>query len=111
MLYQSIYVLGGLTSAYYATQFLRFLHLHIRSSSLLNYRRSANTWALVTGASDGIGLAFVKELAHKGFNVVLHGRNPDKLEKLKKKLSDEFPDAQFRTLVGAIIALCPKDAL
>ncbi|PON21932.1 short chain dehydrogenase [Trichoderma gamsii] len=37
-------------------------------------------WALVTGASDGIGRAFADELALRGFNVVLHGRNQAKLD-------------------------------
>ncbi len=37
-------------------------------------------WALVTGASDGIGLAYAKELAQRGFNVMMVARNPQKLE-------------------------------
>ena len=33
------------------------------------------TWAVVTGATDGIGLGFVEELLSKGFNVCLVSRN------------------------------------
>jgi len=35
----------------------------------------------VTGASDGLGLAYCHELAARGFNIILLSRNPDKLKK------------------------------
>ena len=38
------------------------------------------TWALVTGASDGIGLEFCMQLARQGFNIVLVSRSQTKLE-------------------------------
>lgn len=37
-------------------------------------------WALVTGASDGIGRALATEAAKAGYNVILCGRRQDKLE-------------------------------
>ncbi len=37
-------------------------------------------WALVTGASSGIGREFAIELAKRGINVVLVGRNKERLE-------------------------------
>ncbi|MEM7532556.1 MAG: SDR family NAD(P)-dependent oxidoreductase [Chloroflexota bacterium] len=42
---------------------------------------------LVTGATDGIGLETVKMLALQGHNVLLHGRNPAKLENVQTTLS------------------------
>lgn len=37
------------------------------------------SWAVVTGATDGIGLGFCKVLTKMGFNIVLISRNPEKL--------------------------------
>lgn len=44
-------------------------------------RYGKDSWAVVTGSSDGIGLAFAKNLAQRGFNIVLMARNLDKLNK------------------------------
>ncbi|MGD1873149.1 MAG: SDR family NAD(P)-dependent oxidoreductase [Mastigocoleus sp.] len=41
---------------------------------------------LITGSTDGIGLETAKLLASQGYNVLLHGRNPEKLEKVQKTL-------------------------
>jgi len=42
---------------------------------------------LLTGATDGIGLETAKMLVSRGHHVLLHGRNPAKLEKVEKLLS------------------------
>jgi uncharacterized protein len=51
-------------------------------------------WAVVTGASDGIGREFVRSLAREGFNVVAVARRRAALE----ALAGEFPDGQVRPL-------------
>lgn len=47
-------------------------------------------WAVVTGASDGIGRAFATELASRGFNLVLSARRHSELDHLAESLRSRF---------------------
>jgi len=44
-------------------------------------------WALVTGASRGIGFLIAKYLAEKGCNLILHGRTPESTENISREIS------------------------
>ncbi|KAI0134137.1 short chain dehydrogenase [Xylariales sp. AK1849] len=89
-----------ITTAY---RVLSFIWLYTRPSNLHKYLHATSAkpaWALVTGASDGIGKALAHELAAQGFNVVLHGRNAPKLEGVKGELSKQHPALSFRILLS-----------
>ncbi len=47
-------------------------------------------WALITGASDGIGLEMARGVAERGLNVVLVSRNQSKLNELAQNIQAEF---------------------
>ena len=49
-----------------------------------------NSYALITGASSGIGLEIAKNLASKGFNLVITARREERLKKISNEISDEF---------------------
>nr|CAB3254203.1 estradiol 17-beta-dehydrogenase 12 [Phallusia mammillata] len=47
-------------------------------------------WSVVTGGTDGIGLAFVNKLAALGQNIVVISRNPEKVEKVALEVSEKY---------------------
>jgi len=104
------YLLGAATSLYLVWQLALHLLTFLRSSDLPRYlHEGKESWALVTGSSDGIGLGFAQELCKNGFNVILHGRRREKLLDVKARLNVEFPSVKIRILV--IDALEPITSL
>jgi uncharacterized protein len=73
-------------------------------------------WALVAGASDGLGAAFAEELAERGVNVVLLARRQEVLDQVAADIESRT-SAQTRTLavdlarpdVAAAIAVATAD--
>ena len=59
-------------------------------------RYGVNSWAVVTGASDGIGLGFVKYLSSKGFNVLLISRTESKLQDTIRNLNVTYPNLKYK---------------
>ena len=58
-----------------------------------------NKTALITGASSGLGLEAAKELAARGFDVVMTARGKDRLEKAGEDLSKQFPKSKITSQV------------
>jgi short-subunit dehydrogenase len=54
-------------------------------------------WAIVTGASSGIGKEFANQLASSGLNFVLVARRLSLLEKLGDRLGQQF-GIEYRTI-------------
>lgn len=75
------------------------LAFHYPSLSQRHPRLNGKQPALVTGASDGIGQAFAGELCRRGFNIVLHRRNPRKPEKVEKEINQNHPDSLTRIVI------------
>ena len=93
--------LGVATACYWSFKALSSLYLYLQPSAVSRcVRDDRDTWAIVTGASDGIGVAFAQDLARRGFNVVLHGRNREKLEGVAKRLATDFPKVQTRLFIA-----------
>ncbi|MGC9779631.1 MAG: SDR family NAD(P)-dependent oxidoreductase [Candidatus Heimdallarchaeota archaeon] len=60
-------------------------------SSISNdFAKNFGPWAVIAGASEGLGEAFAKEIARKGINVAIIARRKDLLEKLCKEISNDF---------------------
>lgn len=52
-------------------------------------------YVMVTGASSGIGYATAKEFAKHGYNIIVLARRNEKLEELKKEISEINPNADI----------------
>ncbi|AGM25045.1 SDR family NAD(P)-dependent oxidoreductase [Spiroplasma chrysopicola] len=57
-------------------------------------QKIANQWAIVTGASKGLGYAYCQELFEKGYHVIAVARNCEPVGKLAKK----YPDQKVKLL-------------
>ncbi|XP_063293537.1 inactive hydroxysteroid dehydrogenase-like protein 1 [Pelobates fuscus] len=68
---------------------IRF-HISIRMFSKTFLARQYGGWAVVTGATDGIGKAYAEELASFGINIILISRNRDKLQMVSESIATTY---------------------
>jgi len=83
----TVYVLWCLVSAFW-----NLLYTCCVGSTLgraINVR-GLGSWAVVTGATDGLGRAYVEELAAKGLNVVLISRSLFKLQNVAREIESQY---------------------
>ena len=59
--------------------------------------------AVVTGASSGLGAIFAQRLGKRGFNLLLTGRHPDRLEQVRQRVIANARDCAI-TLLTADLA-------
>ncbi|VFQ58575.1 unnamed protein product [Cuscuta campestris] len=89
--------LGFLKLLAFSVSLLRWVHVNfLRPAKNL---KKYGSWALVTAPTDGIGKAFAFQLARKGLNLVLVGRNPEKLKDVSDSIVSKHGQIQIKTVV------------
>lgn len=56
-------------------------------------------YALVTGSTSGIGRDLAHEVCKRGLSVIVHGRDPERLDLLAQELRRQYPGCDVRALV------------
>ncbi|RLD22191.1 MAG: short-chain dehydrogenase [Bacteroidetes bacterium] len=69
----------------------------------MNYHEKYGPWALVTGASSGIGAEFARQLGEKGLNLVLVARREERLVKLAEEIKQNSK-VEVRTVTVDLLA-------
>lgn len=89
---------GSLFVASRALTFVRvILSLFVLPGKSLRSFGPKGSWAVVTGASDGLGKEFSFQLARAGFNIVLVSRTASKLTTLSDEITSKY-SVQTKTL-------------
>jgi len=91
---------GGAMIAYWLFRLTSFVLRHFTAppySALNKLGAKKGAWAIVTGASDGIGKAYSFELAKRGFNVFLISRTKSKLDAVAEEITQKYPSVQTKT--------------
>ncbi|XP_068130041.1 very-long-chain 3-oxoacyl-CoA reductase-B-like [Hyperolius riggenbachi] len=93
VLHPGLTLLGYLALSYLLLtqlyKLLRGVRVHILSRWWRKDLREYGGWAVVTGATDGIGKSYAHELAKRGFNVVILSRTLEKLQKVAKEIEQQ----------------------
>ncbi|GAA5952878.1 hypothetical protein JCM21900_004251 [Sporobolomyces salmonicolor] len=79
----------------YALSFARMLvDLARPGIPLKRFGAKKGAWAVVTGATAGIGRDFALQLAAAGFNIFLASRTTSKLEEISQEITAKFPNVK-----------------
>ncbi|XP_020215846.1 very-long-chain 3-oxoacyl-CoA reductase-like protein At1g24470 [Cajanus cajan] len=71
---------------------------HTSFRSQKDLARAYGSWALVTGATDGIGKAFAHQLARRGLNLILVSRTIQKLQTVACEIKAENPERRVKVV-------------
>lgn len=77
----------------------------------INFTEEKRKYALVTGATGGLGKAFCNALAKRGYSLLLTGRSQEKLTALEEKLRLSFAEIDVRSYAADLSDLESRNCL
>nr|XP_023904137.1 very-long-chain 3-oxoacyl-CoA reductase 1-like [Quercus suber]POE45708.1 very-long-chain 3-oxoacyl-coa reductase 1 [Quercus suber] len=93
-----LFTLGSLSALKLSLTFLNWVYVNFLRPPK-NLKKHYGSWALVTGPTDGIGKGFAFQLARAGLNLVLVGRNPEKLNDVSDSIQAKYGKTQIKNVV------------
>lgn len=57
----------------------------------MSFKEKYGPWALITGASSGLGVEYALQLAKKGLNLILVARREEMMSELALRIQDKYP--------------------
>uniref|UniRef100_A0A3B3UNU0 Hydroxysteroid (17-beta) dehydrogenase 12b n=1 Tax=Poecilia latipinna TaxID=48699 RepID=A0A3B3UNU0_9TELE len=88
-----LFWLGALTAAWLSVcsvyRLLSGFRVWVLGNGRLISPNKLGKWAVVTGATDGIGKAYAEELARRGFAIILISRSQEKLDDVSKAIASK----------------------
>jgi short-subunit dehydrogenase len=63
-------------------------------------KEHAGGWAVVTGASSGLGAVFAEQLAERGMPLMLAGRDATRLQHVRQRVQQKAPGVDVEVVVG-----------
>eukprot|EP00742_Colponemidia_sp_Colp-10_P004694 GILJ01005006.1.p2 GENE.GILJ01005006.1~~GILJ01005006.1.p2 ORF type:complete len:315 (+),score=57.09 GILJ01005006.1:52-996(+) len=93
----AVYYIGLFVVLRAALRLLSFVSKYMPSSQP-NFVKKYGKWAVVTGSTDGIGLAYADEFAKNGMNLVLLSRSEEKLQATSAELKKKYPAVEVQHL-------------
>lgn len=98
-----LFWLGAVTAAWLSVcsvyRLLSGLRVWVLGNGRLVSPSRLGQWAVVTGATDGIGKAYAEELGRRGFSIVLISRSQEKLDDVAKTVESKY-GVQTKTIAA-----------
>ncbi|XP_034540337.1 very-long-chain 3-oxoacyl-CoA reductase [Notolabrus celidotus] len=83
-------IVGGFTAVYLIWRVWCGFREYALSQLWQEDLRKFGQWAVVTGATSGIGKAYARELAQRGLDVVLVSRSDEKLQTVAREIEEQY---------------------
>lgn len=108
----TLLIVGFITIVYNLYLFVSFVYRKFLRTPQDIYQiyGQSDSWAVVTGSSDGIGKAFSESLAAKGFNICFIARNLEKIELVRKEIQANNPQIKTSIII-ADFSFAPQDPI
>ncbi|CAD8167445.1 unnamed protein product [Paramecium octaurelia] len=92
--------IGIIVLCYFGYLFIKECKVIIFGNPNVQQKYGKGCWALVTGATDGIGKGFCQEFARQGVNVCIVARNKSKAENLIEELKKINGKPQYKIVIA-----------